>query len=425
MNCIPAFGTTGLLLCLLAITGCNTQVAEPVSDPLLYRADFIVRPDRAERSVAVTLHIRQHRALLRELRLSIDDRVHGVVGDGAVETGDGRITWRPPADGGTLSWQVDVVHRRDENGYDAWLDLDWGLFRAEDIIPRAATRTLKGAHSETWLRFELPAGWSVVTEYFDDGGRFRVDNAERRYDEPEGWIVMGQLGVRREIIAGTRVAVAGPEGHSVRRMDTLALLHWTLPELARILPEMPQRLTIASAGEPMWRGGLSAPQSLFLHAERPLISENATSTLLHEVMHMGLGMSGADGFDWIVEGLAEYYSLQLLYRSGSISPQRYEVALADIGKWAESAAALCGPRSSGATTALAVTVFDALNTEIMQLSDDRAGLDDLVADLWRHRAINLQDLQDAAAQIAGSIPDALHIDKLPGCRNMQRPAADN
>ena len=59
----------------------------------------------------------------------------------------------------------------------------------------------------------------------------------------------------------------------------------------------------------MWRGGLSAPQSLFVHSDRPLISENATSTLLHEVMHLALGIRAAEQFDWIVEGLASYFAL--------------------------------------------------------------------------------------------------------------------
>ena len=237
--------------------------------------------------------------------------------------------------------------------------LEWsgGLFRAEDVIPRGATRTLKNARSETWLTLRLPKGWSAVTQYFSANGQTRIENPERRFDQPSGWMVMGDLGVRRETIAGIRVAVAGPTGNSVRRMDTLALLNWTLPELGRLLPDLPARLTIVRAGGPMWRGGLSAPQSLFLHADRPLISENATSTLLHEVMHMSLSLDAEIGYDWIVEGLAEYYSLQLLQRSGTISDSRYDHAKADIADWAKSASSLCQPTSTGATTAFAVGVL--------------------------------------------------------------------
>ena len=174
-------------------------------------------------------------------------------------------------------------------------------------------------------------------------GTIRIDNPDRRLDLPSGWIVMGHLGVRREQIAGMQVAVAGPVDHSIRRLDTLALLNWTMPELARIVPELPPRLTVVSAGEPMWRGGLSAPLSLFLHADRPLISENATSTLLHEIMHMALGLDSEDDYDWIIEGLAEYYSLQLLARSGTISAARYAMAEEDLAEWAREATALCRP----------------------------------------------------------------------------------
>ena len=39
--------------------------------------------------------------------------------------------------------------------------------------------------------------------------------------------------------------------------------------------------------------------------------------LLHEVMHAMLGIHATSGDDWIVEGLAEFYSLELLRLSGT------------------------------------------------------------------------------------------------------------
>ena len=169
----------------------------------------------------------------------------------------------------------------------------------------------------------------------------------------------------------------------------------------------------------MWRGGLSAPRSLYVHADRPLISENATSTLLHEVMHLSLALSAGDGYDWIVEGLAEYYSLELLNRSGSISDSRYALARADLADWATRATTLCRQSSTGATTALAVGILSALDREIRDLSDGNASLDDLVRELTAlGPEIGLADLTDIAERIAGTKPDVLHIDNLPGCRNI-------
>ena len=52
---------------------------------------------------------------------------------------------------------------------------------------------------------------------------------------------------------------------------------------------------VVGAADPMWRGGLSASNSLFLHADRPLISENGTSTLVHELTHVITRVRGADG----------------------------------------------------------------------------------------------------------------------------------
>ena len=416
MNCIPR-----MMICLVVCAACGATTSEPVAaeDPSNYRIDYVLRLNPLDGTASVDLRVAQSSALLRELSFRRPDTMDGIDGDGEVHVDGDDVRWLPPPDGGTLSWNVEVRHRRNGNGYDAWLDADWGLFRAEDVIPRARTRTLKGTQSETWLQFEMPQGWSVVTQYFGQDRRFRVDNPERRFDQPSGWIVTGELGVRRETIAGTKVAVAGPVGHSIRRLDVLALLNWTLPELERLLPELPPRLTIVSAGDPMWRGGLSAPMSLYMHSERPLISENATSTLLHEVLHIALGLSASRGYDWIVEGLAEYYSLALLERSGSISDERYALARSDLEEWSRDAESLCVPVSTGATTARAVMVLIALDKELRNATGGEASLDDVTRQLVSAGSkVSLESLTRAAESIAGRKPDALRIESLPGCRTI-------
>jgi hypothetical protein len=421
MNCIARFKLGVLLPGAILCAACGTQVSDPQtsSESLRYRVEYVVEPHPADGDAQVTLHITQSRSLLRELKMRGAPRFSSFSADGELAVGDDVVRWNPPATGGSISWRVSIPNRRNGDGYDAWLGPEFGLFRAEDLIPRTASRTLTDAHSETWLTFELPGAWSAVTQYAEDDGRMRVDNPDRRFDQPTGWIVIGNLGVRREEIEGMHVAVAAPVDHSVRRMDTLALLRWTLPELSRILPALPPRLTIISAADPMWRGGLSAPQSLFLHAERPMISENATSTLLHEVMHMSLGFRARDGYDWIVEGFAEYYSLQLLHRSGTISDTRFSTALADLAEWSTRAETLCGPTSSGATTALAVGVLLALNEEILSASDDEFSLDDVARELWQSESeVDADTVADIVAGMTGNKPDALHISRLPGCRTM-------
>jgi hypothetical protein len=427
MNCIPATGNhrapslsvrLPLLLSLAALCACGVPAseAETTDEEQVYRLEYRARPDRDARGMHVEMRLRQPVRYLRELDMpDRAGRITDVSGDGEVAMEDGRIVWKPPADGGSLRWFAQLEHRRGEDSYDAWVADDWALFRGEDIAPPAATRTLRGARSATRLVFELPDGWSSVTPYFGRDDSYDVENPERRFVTPTGWIVLGELGIRNETIADVRTKVAGPTGHGIRRMDMLALLSWTLPEIQRLFPDFPGRLTIVSAGEPMWRGALSAPQSIYIHADRPLISENGTSTLLHETMHVGLGLSAEHGADWIVEGLAEYYSLEILRRSGTITTSRYRRAREDLEDWGREARNLCTRHSTGSTTARAVTVIAALAGEL-QRKGNGSNLDDVVSELSNlGEKITLERFRDLITDRIGEAPDALDGRKLPGC----------
>lgn len=407
---------------LLSAAGCSfvtspTASADDDEDRLEYRLRFTVTPEPAHKGAVVTAVLGQPRYLLREMSMRMpSDRFRDVAGDGELTRDGERVTWLPPEDGGTLSWFVRLEHRRMDDAYDAWIEDDWALFRATDVIPPARTRTLKGAVSNTSLAFALPKGWSSVTQYFGRGDSYDVENPERRYARPTGWILLGDIGTRIERIAGVRVKVTGPTGQSVRRLDMMALMHWTLPHVTRLLPDFPKRLTIFSAAAPMWRGGLSGPRSLFIHADLPLITENATSTLLHEIMHVVAGMEAAEGADWIVEGLAEYYGMELLRRSRTISNDRFRDAVADIREWGKEAESLCDGPSRGAMTARAVAVMTDLDAEIRDGSGGHHGLDDVLRELVAHDGgISVAVLREIAARIHGSRPKALSSRQLPGC----------
>ncbi|MEQ8205026.1 MAG: hypothetical protein RIA65_02535 [Woeseia sp.] len=382
----------------------------------IYDVVYTVRPLPDSNSAEVEMAVSQSRGMLRQLTMDLPgDNFSELSGDGELAVEATELRWSPPRDGGTLRWTVKINHQRDNATYDAWLDADWAVFRASDIIPPARTRALKGAQSRTYLQFDLPDDWSSLTQYAERAGRYRVQNPERRFDRPTGWILLGKIGVRIETIADVRVLIGGPAGHAVRRLDVLALLNWTLPHLKGVLPDFPSRLTIISAGENMWRGGLSGPQSLFLHADLPLISENATSTLLHEILHLGTGFSAEPGADWIVEGFAEYYSLELLRRSRSISKKRFATALKNLAEWGDSAETLCTAQSTGATTARAVSVIAALHKELRRSGGDP--LDDLLRNLVAADSkVSVAELRSLASEIHGSMPKALSTRNLRGCK---------
>lgn len=393
------------------LAGC-TAAGEPADrqaeEVTVYRVHYSLILEPEAGGASATLALKQDRHLLREARFGLSgSRWTDFEGDGSIERRGDTLVWQPPADGGALRWRVELDHRRGD-AYDALLTPRWALFRGEDVFPAAATRTLTGAESEATFSVEAPSGWSVVTPYAEEDGRYRVVNPERRFDRPTGWMVAGELGVRRETIAGVQTAVAGPVGQGVRRMDILALLAWTLPELARLVPDLPPRLTIVSAGDPMWRGALSGPDSLYLHAERPLISENGTSTILHELMHVVLGRDAVEGDDWILEGFSEYYSVELLRRSGTVTAARNRDTLAGLEAWGEEADRLRKRHSTGATTALAVTVLGKLDAEIAERTEGERSLDDVLTRLARGEGdIDLDELVEVSAEVIGERPRTL------------------
>jgi hypothetical protein len=437
MNRIPALRASGhrvlvaairVILRLLAIavamvaSACGVPTSEAAevreSNSQIYQLKYTVTPRPDIGGAWVEMELNQSSNLLREVNMRApSERISAPDGDGEISLADERLIWKPPGDGGSLRWFARIDHQRDGGTFDALITADWAIFRAEDVIPQATARALRGAESETTLSFDLPSGWSSLTEYYGRDHTYRIRNAERRFDRPAGWIILGDIGVRYDRIAGLRVNVAAPTGAGMRRIDILALLNWTLPEVLRIVPDFPKRLTVVGAGDPMWRGGLSGPRSLFIHAERPLISENATSTLLHEIMHIALGGGADDGLDWIVEGLAEYYSLAILHRSGTITDRRYATAIRKQAEWGASASQLCGAESSGAVTARAVTVLAALDSEIRSGSNGRKSLDDVMVALsTSENGVTLGQFTALAREFTGAAPDALSAGNLPGCK---------
>lgn len=405
-----------LMAVLLGLAACGIADSESAeqANSREYGLHFELRLIPTTSSVEVTMKLKQRRDLLRELSFSATG-LHDISGDDTLTIRNGTVRWRPPATGGTVKWRV-IVQSERGGGYDAWMGSQWGLFRAEDVIPRARSRTVKGARARTTLSFRLPADWSAITEYSSRNNPILVEHADRRLALPTGWIAVGKLGVRRETIAGVRVAVAAPEGQDVRRMDILALLNWALPELVDMLPDALPRLTIVGAGDPMWRGGLSAPASLFLHASRPMISENATSTLLHEVMHTAIGLRAVPGYDWIIEGFAEYYSIELLHRGRAISNDRRETAFEDQAEWSRKARALCGRASGGPRTALAVTVLAALDKDLRQRTRGKVVLDDLLQSLVREQPrVDADVMNMHVEKLTGARSAVLEIGNLPGC----------
>jgi hypothetical protein len=391
-------------LALLPLAGslpARAQV-EPRSFGVVY--DVRLVPTEGVAHVAIRLDDPQREVIA--LRFRIDPKRHREFqGDGSVTpsaAGD-TVEWKPPEVGGTLRYLFRIDHLRNEKSYDSRCARNWAVFRGDDLVPPAHLRTETLSESRASLRLRLPKGWSAVAPYRrGDDGVFSIQHAHRRFDRPTGWIAVGQLGVLRERIADTHVAVAGPRGQRVRRLDLLALMRWTLPVLREIAGGLPERLLVVSGGDPMWRGGLSGPNSVFVHAGLPLISSDGTSPLLHELVHAALGISPGPGGDWIVEGLAESYSLELLVRSKTLSKKRYQKSLAQLAERGRAARKLEVDQADAAVTDRAVGVLHALDREIREGSGGVRSLDDVVRVLFQQGGpVTTERLRRLAEDLSG------------------------
>jgi hypothetical protein len=385
------FIRTWLAGLLLLVAGVAIGADKNAYD-VMYHAEFVP----AEGVALVTVEVRQDNGRLRELDFDAPEfRYSNFRGTGSLRREDTRLIWSVPRTGGRLTYRV-VVNTLRGNSHDALITSDWAILRLDDLFPPARARSLVAAYSRASLMLSGPTGWSFETGYGRVDAPVQVINPDRRFVRPVGWLAAGELGVRRSKVAERQIVVAAPTGESFRRMDLLAFINWTLPELVTVFPMFPDRVLVVAGNRDMWRGALSGPNSLYLHSERPLISENATSTLLHELVHVAMPNPPAPHDDWIAEGLAEYYSLKVLRRSGGIGQRRFEAAFEKLEAWAERDRGRLADPSAGANTAFATLLFADLDRELQVAG---SGLDLIVAKLFAGREINryrLRDLVEAA-----------------------------
>lgn len=392
----------GACLLFFALAAAAPAATRPEYD-VNYTVQFLPATDQAQVAIA----IKPDTGKVSQMRLSMPaDRYTQVTGDGTVVRKGDVVTWSPlRGKPSTLRYRYRISSKRQGGGYDARMTADYVIVRGDDLVPSARIRATKRSDSRVRLRFVLPKGWTNVDTPFPrtrDGKAFVVTNPERNFDRPIGWVIAGEVGTRREILSGMEISVAGPKGDVVRRNDMLAFFNGLVPEFKRAFGELPPKLLIVSAGDPMWRGGLSGPRSLFLHADRPLISENGTSTLTHELTHVITRIRGADGDDWIAEGLAEYYSIELLRRADLLSDARADKAHAWMANHGKSVKTLTRNRSAGPRTARAVQLLRALDAEIRQRTQGKRSLDNVVRALVPLREVSREDLREQVQKLTGA-----------------------
>ncbi|BAU75393.1 M61 metallopeptidase family protein [Metapseudomonas furukawaii] len=372
-----------------------------------YRVRFLPESDQAEVSLVL-----EKGDSVRSLRFNLGDK--GYYSDfessgGWNQDDPGHGTWVPGEGKASLTYRVRISHPRGDGRFDARMTPDWALLRGDDLVPAATLDMVDGTELVSRLEFELPKDWkSVETGWTRVGkNRFRIDNPERLFDRPTGWIIAGKLGSRRATLGNTDITVSAPVGEQMRRMDILTLMTYIWPYAREVFPREPGKLLIVGANDPMWRGGLSGPNSLFMHSARPLVSENGTSSLVHELVHVLSRIDDTDRSDWITEGVAEYYAIELLRRSGGLGDDRYESVRKHLRQWSRKVDSLRGEHATGPVTARAVLLMQDLDKEIRLRTDGKHSMDDVTRALMRLDKASTRDFIEISENLMGGASDVL------------------
>lgn len=395
-----------LLTLLLALGTASTRAADY---ELLYRA--AISPDSEVARVEIRL---LGERLPRKLVLHLDPGRHlGVHSDAGLTLDGDTATWAPQGPEASLHYEFVLSEQKASGSYDSLLTDEWAILRSDKLVPPITATVAKGLTANAEIQFELPPGWSSAAPYAStsaNSNHYRIVDPGRRLPRPKGWLILGNITSRQDVIAGIDVRVAAPAGQGGRLQDTLAFLGWTIPDIKSVFPGFPERLLVVTAGNPMWRGGLSGTRSLFMHAERPLVSGNRTSSMIHELVHVATGIHGGKDADWIVEGLAEYYAANILWRSGALSDLRYQQTVAWKENWGRKADTLFVKRSSGPVTARAAVFMHRLHLALEEATDGAAGLDDVARELASKRGrVSLQQLKSITHTLAG---DSVDVDAI-------------
>lgn len=389
------------LLTATLLLGMSSPLWAAKQVDLDYRVKFLPETDQAE--VSLTL---EKGEVVQKLAFNLGSKGYysDFSADGTwTQDGPESGTWLPGKGKSSLTYKVRISHPRANDTFDARMTPDWALLRGDDLVPSGRLSKDDKVELVARLQFELPKGWNGIETGWPKIGenKFRIDNPSRQFDRPTGWILAGKIGSRRAQLGDTDVTVAAPVGEGMRRMDILTLLTFVWPEAQAVFPRDPAKLLIVGANDPMWRGGLSAPNSIFFHADRPLVSENGTSSLVHELVHVFSRIRDTDRSDWISEGLAEYYAIELVRRAGGMSEDRYQAIRKKLMGWSKKVDSLRTDDSTGPVTARAVLLLQELDREIRKNTDNQRSLDDVTRGLMRLDKASTKDFIEISENVMG------------------------
>jgi hypothetical protein len=379
----------GLAACtVLLLTHLSVAARAPAAEKPTYSIDYIVTISATDPQIARVRWELSGIEEVRWLRLRFPaNRISRVRGSGRLETTPDGAMWVPGSPYAHLTYEVAINHTRGQHGrYDSYAGPDWIVTSARDLFPRIAIEYQPRANLEPKSRarliFRLPRGWHSAAALAGIGpDTYRINETGKTLDRPRGWFALGTFDLQRQEIAGTMVQVARVPHPGLASADLFNFLGATLAPLKKLLLAEPETVLVVSAPDPMWHGGISGEASLFMHGTRPLRTPDKTSPYLHELFHVLQPYKPAADADWIEEGLAEFYSLELQRRAGLIDAAAYARALGYFERFGTWNVDLTQQQDNAATNNSAPLIMYALDQRIQHATAGKQRLDDVVTRL--------------------------------------------
>jgi predicted metalloprotease with PDZ domain len=151
----------------------------------------------------------------------------------------------------------------------------------------------------------------------------------------------------------------------------------------------------------MWRGSLGAHESIYLNTRMPLVSESGSSPLIRELAQVFGRINDEQRSDWISEGFAEFYAIELVRRAGGMSDERYQSLQAKLARDSQKVTTLRGARISPAQVSKAVVLLQELDREIRLKTRNKRSLDDVLRGAMHLGKVSTKEFVQLAESIIG------------------------
>ncbi len=393
------------------VAGLVLALAAPgvaAADKATYTIDYVVTISAKEPEMASVRWELAGIDEIRSIRLQFAaERFSNFSASGRLEQNGGEILWVPRRPYAHLSYRVRIDNARGrQQRYDSYATPSWVVTRARALFPRIEVEYDEHKpepKSRARLVLKMPSGWRAAMAMESAGpGIFLPSQPGNLLDRPTGWMALGKIDVVRQEIGATTVEIARAPGSKLKPAELFHLYETTLPALEKLLSRPMDRLLVVSAPDPMWHGGISGNASFYMHGARPLRTPDKTSPYLHELFHVMQPYKPGPDADWIEEGLAEFYSLELQRRAGLLDPAGFDRGLGYLKRYGLWHVDMTKQQDNAATNNSAPLIMYALDQRIQRATAGKRRLDDVVALLIRRGvAVTTAGFQRAAEQAAG------------------------